>query len=62
MAVDMNSKLKKWQQNLLDLGKRNANINFKFNKTSNMEIIVPKIFDLWEVFVLNEKEQSLLNY
>lgn len=58
MVVDMESKLRKWQQKLLDLGKRNPNLNFKFNKSSNLKIEKPNIYSLWHEFVDNAKEQS----
>ena len=54
MSVDMEAKLNKWQQKLLDLGKRNANINFRYTKSSTLQIVKPDIGELWNRFVVKE--------
>ena len=58
MKVDIEAKLKRWEQRLLDLGKRNPNLNFRFNKTSTLEIKEPEINLLWENLVDDEKVMS----
>lgn len=62
MAVDVNAKIKQWKQKLLDLGKRNPNLNFKFNKTSTLKIESPDIFTLWDKFVNQESKLSFGRY
>lgn len=58
MKVDIEAKLKRWEQRLLDLGKRNPNLNFRFNKTSTLEIKEPEINLLWKNLVDDEKVMS----
>lgn len=54
-VVNMEAKLEKWKKKLLDLGKKNSLLNFKFTSKSTLEIVNPNFFDLWESFVLNKE-------
>jgi len=47
-------KLEAWKNKLLDLGKRNRLLNYRDTKRSNLRILKPTIFELWESFVVNE--------
>ena len=40
--------LKKWQEKLLDMGKRNKLINYKDAKSSSMEVLMPEIEDVFK--------------
>ena len=53
--IDMNVKLETWKNKLLDLGKRNRLLNYRDTRRSNLRIMQPEIFDLWNKFVVNEK-------
>lgn len=52
---NMEYKIETWKNKLLDLGRRNRLINYRDTKRSNLRIIKPDIFTLWESFVINEK-------
>lgn len=51
----IDQKLEAWKNKLLDLGKRNRLLNYRDTKRSNLRIIKPTIFELWESFVVHEK-------
>lgn len=51
--IDM--RLDAWKNKLLDLGKRNKLINYKDTKRSNLRIVSPLIYELWNSFVVNEE-------
>jgi very-short-patch-repair endonuclease len=57
MAVNLKEKLEKWKTKLLDLSKRNPLLNFRFRKGTNLKIVEPPLFELWESFV--QKEQKI---
>lgn len=52
--VDMNVKLANWKNRLLDLGKRNRLLNYRDTRRSSLKIKTPKIFELWNDFIINE--------
>src|SRR5690349_8322208 len=45
-------KLDKWKNKLLDLGKRNSLLNYCDTRSSNIRIKEPGIFELWDSFVV----------
>ena len=49
------NKLDTWKNKLLDMGKRNRLLNYRDTRRSNLRIIVPGIYDLWDSFVVNEQ-------
>ena len=49
-------KLENWAKLLLDTGKNNNLINFKDNKTSTLEMVVPSAFELFD----EQEEGSVL--
>lgn len=53
--MKLEDKLNIWKNKLLDLGKRNNLLNFKFNRKTTLQILSPSIYDLWDYFVLQEK-------
>ncbi|HPE27846.1 MAG TPA: DUF4011 domain-containing protein, partial [Saccharofermentans sp.] len=53
--LDMNAKLEVWRNKLLDLSKRNAMLNFRDTRRSNMRIVIPAIYDLWQKVVVDEE-------
>jgi len=55
MIVDIEKKIEKWKNKLLDLGKRNRLLNYKETKRSSLQILYPDSFSLWKSFVKNEK-------
>jgi hypothetical protein len=52
--ANIDIKLEAWKSKLLDLSKRNRLLNYRDSKRSNLRILKPAIFDLWEDFVVNE--------
>ena len=52
--VDMNVKLANWKNRLLDFGKRNRLLNYRDTRRSSLKIKTPKIFELWNDFIINE--------
>ncbi len=52
--ANIDAKLEVWKSKLLDLSKRNRLLNYRDSKRSNLRILKPEIFDLWEDFVVNE--------
>jgi len=46
--MDINVRLNDWKKKLLDLGKRNALINFKFTSKSILKFSKPTIHELWQ--------------
>lgn len=53
--ANLNEKIEHWKNKLLDLGKRNSLLNYKYTRRSNLRIEMPKIFDLWNSFVIQEE-------
>lgn len=53
--VNIDLKLDTWKNKLLDMGKRNRLLNYRDTRRSNLRIIVPGIYDLWDSFVVNEQ-------
>ena len=53
--VRIEQNIEVWKNKLLDLGGRNRMLNYKDTKRSNLQIAKPKLFDLWDSFVSNEK-------
>lgn len=52
--ASLNIRLEQWKNKLLDLGKRNRLMNYRDTKRSNLRIITPEIYDLWQSFVVDE--------
>lgn len=52
------TRIEKWKQRLLDLGKRNKLINFKETKRSNLKITQPNIYELYRLLVQEERTLS----
>lgn len=57
IMIDLDAKIERWKKRLLDLGKRNTNLNFRFNKTSTFLLTGIKYMDIWNYVV--EKEQAI---
>ncbi len=55
MAIDIELKIEKWKNKLLDLGKRNRLLNYKETKRSSLQILKPNCVSLWKTFVQDEK-------
>jgi len=55
MVIDIDYKIEKWKNKLLDLGKRNRLLNYKETKRSSLQIISPTCSSLWNSFVKDEK-------
>lgn len=55
MAIDIEFKIEKWKNKLLDLGKRNRLLNYKETKRSSLQILKPDCVSLWKTFVQDEK-------
>ena len=55
MAIDIEQKIEKWKNKLLDLGKRNRLLNYKETKRSSLQILKPDCVSLWKTFVQDEK-------
>lgn len=55
MTIDVEYKIEKWKNKLLDLGKRNRLLNYKETKRSSLQIVKPDFFSLWKSFVQDEK-------
>ena len=55
MIVNIEQKIEKWKNKLLDLGKRNRLLNYRETKRSNLQILSPDCISLWNSFVKNEK-------
>ena len=53
--VNIDLKLDTWKNKLLDMGKRNRLLNYRDTRRSNLRIIAPGIYDLWDSFVVNEQ-------
>ncbi|MGL4908906.1 MAG: DUF4011 domain-containing protein [Bacteroidales bacterium] len=54
MTIDIEHKIEKWKNKLLDLGKRNRLLNYKDTKRSNLKILTPCCLSLWQSFVQDE--------
>ena len=50
--INMESKLNDWKNKLLDMGKRNQLLNYRDTCNSNLKIQSPKIYELWDSFVV----------
>ena len=55
MNIDIEKKIERWKEKLLDLGRRNRLINFRETKRSSLNIIHPYYASLWNTFVIHEK-------
>ncbi len=55
MVIDIENKIEKWKNKLLDLGKRNRLVNYKETKRSSLQILKPDCISLWKSFVQDEK-------
>lgn len=55
MAIDIEIKIEKWKNKLLDLGKKNRLLNYKETKRSSLQILKPDCVSLWKTFVQDEK-------
>lgn len=53
--MNFDEKLLNWKNKLLDMGKRNNLLNFKFSRKTTLQILKPNVYDLWETFVIKEK-------
>jgi superfamily I DNA and/or RNA helicase/very-short-patch-repair endonuclease len=53
-------KLEKWKQKLLDLGKRNRLLNYKETRRSNVRLIQPDIDELYKITVDNNTLEFVL--
>jgi len=51
---NIDHKLETWKNKLLDLSKRNRLLNYRDSKRSNLRILKPSIYELWDSFVVNE--------
>lgn len=56
--ADLVSRIDDWKKSLLDLGKRNRLLNYKDTKRSNIKIISPRMEELYQHLVLDEKSLS----
>ncbi len=54
--MDLQIRLNDWKKKLLDLGKRNALINFKLDSKSIIRITKPSMSSIWEKIVEDDKE------
>jgi hypothetical protein len=54
VANDLDAKIEKWKNKLLDFSKRNRLLNYHETKRSSLKIFSPGCFSLYESFVLNE--------
>ena len=52
--VNIETRLESWKNKLLDLGKRNKLLNYRDTKRSNLRIITPDMFELWQSLVVGE--------
>ena len=54
--MNIEARLNDWKRKLLDLGKRNALINFKLNSKSVLRLTQPTMKELWQLVVEDEKQ------
>lgn len=52
----LDKKIKTWEDQLLDLGKRNKMISFRESKRATLKILKPGFEELYQQIVVNEKE------
>lgn len=52
----LDKKIKTWEDQLLDLGKRNKMISFRESKRSTLKILKPSFEELYQQIVVDEKE------
>lgn len=52
--TNIEARLEAWKNKLLDLGKRNKLLNYRDTKRSNLRIITPDMFELWQSLVVGE--------
>ena len=57
IMIDLDAKIERWKKRLLDLGKRNTNLNFRFNNRSTFLLTGNSYIELWNHIV--EKEQTV---
>lgn len=55
---NINNKIDKWKNKLLDLGKRNKLINYKETKRSNIKIVEPGLEEVFAKLVIEERALS----
>lgn len=54
--MDIEKRLNEWKRKLLDLGKRNALINFKLDAKSVLRFTKPSMAELWNIIVETDSE------
>ena len=52
----LDKKIKTWEDQLLDLGKRNKMISFRESKRATLKILKPSFEELYQQIVVDEKE------
>ena len=52
----LDRKIKTWEDQLLDLGKRNKMISFRESKQATLKILKPGFDELYQQIVVDEKE------
>lgn len=50
----IDTKIDKWKNKLLDMGKRNRLISYRDTKRSSLRFKQPELFEFWDSFVINE--------
>lgn len=55
----LDKKIKIWEDQLLDLGKRNKMISFRESKRATLKILKPSFDELYQQIVIDEKELTL---
>ncbi|MDR3246479.1 MAG: DUF4011 domain-containing protein, partial [Prevotellaceae bacterium] len=48
MIINIEQKIEKWKNKLLDLGKRNRLLNYRETKRSSLRILSPDGISLWD--------------
>lgn len=54
--MNIEKRLNEWKRKLLDLGKRNALINFKLEAKSVLRLTKPSMAELWNTIVETDSE------
>jgi hypothetical protein len=55
MSENVDRKIDIWKKKLLDLGKRNRLLNYKFTESNDLSVIKPNLNSLYEQLVIQEK-------
>jgi hypothetical protein len=55
MSENVDKKIDIWRKKLLDLGKRNRLLNYKFTESKDLSVIKPNLSSLYEQLVIQEK-------